>query len=388
MTRRETGAEKTDQERKARPALSRRLLGGIPNKRAALAVGLSTLGVVRRLERWAKRQGPFLVVLTYHRIAEPATDLYYEPVISATPAGFARQLDALRRHYRILSLGELIQRFEPGDRDSTERGASPRLRLDGPSALITFDDGYRDNAEIAAPILQERGIPATFFLVSGFLEAPRLPWWDHVAFVLKQTLAKRFTIEFDQGAPLPVDLTRASRREALMAVIHAVLEGRVGPGLESERRFLGQLDSLTGVAVDSEARGRSLFLSPEQARDLAAQGIAVGSHTHSHRRLADLAETDQRAELAGSRHRLEQVVGREVETLAYPYGGPTAYSPTTIRLTAEAGYRLAFTARPGVMRSSNAAPLEIQRLNIGTGDTPALLLARTALLATRGSSFL
>ena len=53
--------------------------------------------------------------------------------------------------------------------------------------LITFDDGYRDNFDLAVPILRERGIPATFFLPTAFLDSPRLPWWDHVAYVIKQT---------------------------------------------------------------------------------------------------------------------------------------------------------------------------------------------------------
>ena len=54
-----------------------------------------------------------------------------------------------------------------------------------PAALITFDDGYRDNFEVAAPILRERNVPATFFLPTAFLEAPRLPWWDQVAYAIK-----------------------------------------------------------------------------------------------------------------------------------------------------------------------------------------------------------
>ena len=76
---------------------------------------------------------------------------------------------------RMITLNELIDQVEGG------------LPWCEPVMLLTFDDGYRDNFDLAAPILRDRNVPATFFVPSGFLESPRLPWWDHIAYVIKQT---------------------------------------------------------------------------------------------------------------------------------------------------------------------------------------------------------
>ncbi len=101
---------------------------------------------------------------------------------------------------RVLTLSEAIERI-----------ASPAPWRE-PAALVTFDDGYRDNFEIAAPILRDRGVPATFFLPTAFLESPRLPWWDEVACIIKQTRAARARAAANPGLPpLAIDLDAMPR---------------------------------------------------------------------------------------------------------------------------------------------------------------------------------
>src|SRR5262245_44701688 len=198
------------------------------NKREFLARVFGRLGVLRVLERVAAGIRPGLVVLTYHRIADPGADPFYDPVISATPESFRAQLEWLRRHLRILSLEELLARREAG-RPWRE-----------PAALVTFDDGYRDNFEAAVPILRAGNIPATFFLPTAFLESPRLPWWDRVAYVIKQTRQRR--LELDRGPdgglpPLSIDLETRPRSAAIMTIIRAFLDGTIA----DEPWFLDQL---------------------------------------------------------------------------------------------------------------------------------------------------
>src|SRR5579885_1534693 len=112
----------------------------IRNKREYLARLGGRLGILNLLERLGGAR-PGLFVLTYHRIAEPGADPFYDPVISATPDSFRAQVDGLARRMRILRLAEAIEWIASG----------PPWRE--PAALITFDDGYRDNFEVAAPIL-------------------------------------------------------------------------------------------------------------------------------------------------------------------------------------------------------------------------------------------
>ena len=96
------------------------MFGGIPNKREFLARAFERLGVLRLLERTIVRRRPGLVVLTYHRIAEPGVDLFYDPVISATPESFRHQVEWLCNRVRLLTLDELVAQVESG----SHRGAS------------------------------------------------------------------------------------------------------------------------------------------------------------------------------------------------------------------------------------------------------------------------
>jgi peptidoglycan/xylan/chitin deacetylase (PgdA/CDA1 family) len=349
----------------------------LPNKREFVAKTLGRIGVLNVLERASAARKPTLTVLTYHRIAAPETNLFYDPVISATPDSFRAQINWLCNHTRILTLNELIDRARQG------------LVGREPAVLITFDDGYRDNFDVAVPILAERNVPATFFIATAFLETPHLPWWDQVAYVIKLTRVRRFTLDrtFEgKTSRMEIDVETMPRTTAIRTIIRALLDQTV----DDERRFLDQLSARAEVSVDAEALGRSLFMSWDQVRCLpeSGAGFAIGSHSHSHRNLARIDDDSQRCELTESKQILETCVGYEVKAFAYPYGWPGTYTKGTKAIVTEAGYCLAFASREGVNRAGSFDPLEISRLGVGSGDSAVLLRGRIALHTALGRSFL
>ncbi len=354
-----------------------KILGAVPNKREFAAKILGHFGILRLLERIAARSHPGLTVLTYHRIADPATDPFYDPVISATPDWFRAQINWLSEHIPILTLEALIDRVQNNS------------LWQEPTVLITFDDGYRDNFDVALPILAERNVPATFFIPTGFLETPQLPWWDRVAYIIKRTQVCRLTLErsLDGKAPrLEIDLETMPRSMAIMSIIRALLDDTV----DDEHRFLDELASRAEVNVDPESLGRSLFMSWDQVRQLPGSGArhTIGSHSHTHPNLARLDEDSQRRELTVSKQILETRAGCEIKAVAYPYGWTGTYTGITKTIASEAGYRLAFASREGTNRASTFDLWEISRLGVGSGDSAILLRARMALHAACGRSAL
>ena len=89
-----------------------------------------------------------------------------------------------------------------------------------------------------------------------------------------------------------------------------------------------------------------------------------------------------------SRRTLERELGREVDTLAYPYGGPGDFTAATGHIAREAGYRVAFSIGPVVNRPGTTDALDVQRLLVGSADTPVLFRARMALATAFGKSIL
>lgn len=94
------------------------------------------------------------VILCYHRIGE--TD-----VLTTTPDNFQRDLEYLKAHFQCLSLADLCAHLKNG-------------ALHKPSAVVTFDDGYRDNFTVAAPLLKAAQVPATFFASTGFMSTQKV----------------------------------------------------------------------------------------------------------------------------------------------------------------------------------------------------------------------
>jgi peptidoglycan/xylan/chitin deacetylase (PgdA/CDA1 family) len=338
----------------------------IRNKRVFLARRMSELGFLSLLERWARR--PSLLVLTYHRIGDLSRSLSYAPVASATVDALDEELRALRRTHRVVSLDECLALAE---RD---------FHTSEPLALATFDDGYRDNFDLAFPVLKSAGVPATFFLPTGFFEQPRLPWWDHVSYMINTTTVPTLRLEIPER--LEIELKRVSRPEAIARVVRAYLDHPQA----DEAAFLAALRDRSEVTVDDAALGRALFMTWNQARELLAAGMSIGSHAHSHRALGHLSEEEQFDELTRSRAILERELGRAVFALAYPYGWPGTYDDATLRAARSAGYRLAFSSIEGVNRPGATDRFAVRRLGVGHADPPILHRARWALVEAFGRS--
>lgn len=123
--------------------------------KAALGQGLLGLRVHRMIE---VERG---LVVVFHRVNRlPTTD-----GLTATPEKFEEFCRFFSRYFNVVTLTTFIQALEQG-------------RSVGGMLAITFDDGYLDNYEIAAPILKRLNLPATFFVTTRFIGSEFVPWWD------------------------------------------------------------------------------------------------------------------------------------------------------------------------------------------------------------------
>jgi peptidoglycan/xylan/chitin deacetylase (PgdA/CDA1 family) len=354
----------------------------IPNKRDFLARGLAASGSLALVERFALR--PCVLVFCYHRILERGENGYYHPIDSATPADFEAHVQFVR------------DRFDLPHPDSWAQILLEDAAVKRPTALITFDDGYRDNYERAYPILKKLGVGAMFFLATEFLETPKLPWWDFVAYVIKQTRLKQFVLE--QPEPLTVDIgpedaeqpsapernSHSNRSGALRTVISAFLRAE----RPDDPSLLGHLADRAEVTVADTELTQRLFVTWDEARAMQAGGMAIGSHTRSHRRLAHLPEHEQASELAESKQILESALSKEVVWLAYPYGDASAFSSATKRLASRVGYHGAFALTPPISRGTQIDPFAIPRITVSSVESATLFRARADFLAVFGRSML
>ena len=324
-------------------------------KRAVLATLLGLARLLKpRPERGRRR--PQLTVLAYHRVCphDPATYPLDDELVSATPEGFDAQLRWVKAEYDVLSFAELAQGWPVG-------------RLPARPLILTFDDGYRDNHDVALPILAHHRLPATVFLSTAYIGSPELFWFDKVACWIKRTRRRRLVLR----GPLGREYALGDERAKVVRDVQDLLKTANEDTYED---LMHQLECQVDVALEPADQGRPLTW--DEARRMRAGGIELGSHTEGHLNLARLSPDRLDCELRRSKATIEAETGGEVIALAYPFGTPDAYSDAVREAAARAGYRFAVAYGGTVNDLPTMDPFAIQRVGVERDTTLDLFRAQ------------
>jgi peptidoglycan/xylan/chitin deacetylase (PgdA/CDA1 family) len=290
-----------------------------------------------------------LLVLTYHRVGDDESDPWNPSVFSATAEEFDAQVSYVKRKHALVTLAEALAFV-----DGNDKSKSGRCRV-----LFTFDDGYLDNYEIAFPILRSYGAQGVFFLCSNLVGSGYVPWWDHIAYLVKSGTRKKFCLTFPDS--LDVDIEKDGLGESL----RHILDLYKTPENVDLDRFVGELkEAVNGKDLPADTRR---FLNWDEARQMLAGGMAIGAHTHTHPMLSKLSEDEQRKELAQSRTIISEKLGIKVDAFAYPFGSPTAFTNTTEKIAEETGFKLAFSYYGNkTNQRQNLERYNLKRVPVGT----------------------
>lgn len=302
-------------------------------------------------EQFCDHRTNLLRTLTYHRVAEPGSSGKLDPtILSATPDVFQKQMEFLSRRYNVLSLTELHESISNGE------------PLPPKSVLITFDDAYRDFAEIAWPILKQLGIPATLFVPTAYPDEPeRSFWWDRL-FQNLYAADETFELKTDHESflldslPQKMDVFRK-----LTEVVKSLPNADALAFVDSICEQLGNLP------VENHVLGWN------ELSALATDGVTLGAHTRTHPLMNRLTLDEARQEAVESQRDLERHIGPLLPVFAYPAGG---VSDDVSAILKEEGFQLAFTTSRGINDLNSADLLQLKRINIGRRTSQSLLRAQ------------
>jgi peptidoglycan/xylan/chitin deacetylase (PgdA/CDA1 family) len=242
----------------------------------------------------------------------------------------------------------------------------------GRYCLITFDDGYRDNYETAFPVLKAEGISATFFIATGFIDTPRVPWWDEIAWMVRTS--RRKIVELPAWIANPIVLDEPERQQA----VRTILRTYKSLAADSTDAYLEAVAEATGsgrcVAVASD-----LWMNWAMLREMDFAGMTIGGHTVTHPILARASSELQREEIFGCGKRLAEAIGKPMQYFSYPVGGLTAFDARTREILREAGVRFAFSYYGGFRRFSDWDDYDVRRVGIETYVTPDWFRSITSL---------
>jgi peptidoglycan/xylan/chitin deacetylase (PgdA/CDA1 family) len=265
-----------------------------------------------------------LVVLIFHRVLEKPDPLLGDEFD-------ARRFEAvcswLRAWFNVLPLDVAVRQL-------AERSLPDR------ALAISFDDGYADNHDVALPILLRYGLPATFFVSTGFLDGGRM-WNDTVIESVRGARRDMLDLREINGTDLGL-LSVGSIEEKALAITAIIDRIKYLPQPQRDAA-IADVAARSGAALSDR-----LMMSSEQVIVLRRAGMQIGAHTCTHPILASLAPDAARDEIVHGKRWLETMLQEPVRLFAYPNGRPDRdYTALTVTLTREAGFDAAFTTTWG-----------------------------------------
>lgn len=270
----------------------------------------------------------------FHRVTPEADVLFPEEMDARR---FEVIMAAVASTFNVIALPEAVERMRNGT-------LPPR------AVAVTFDDGYADNHSVALPILVRLGLPATFFVSSGFLDGGMM-WNDEAIEAIRSCPWPRIDLSW-MGLP-PAQLTTMAEKRAAIELVLGKLK-YLPP--DQRATTLGRLRELTGTHP-----ARDLMMTSEQVRSLARFGMEVGGHTLRHPILAVLSEEEALREVVADRTKLTGILGSAPRLFAYPNGKPGVdYLPAHVEMARSLGYVAAFSTVSG-SAGRDTDPFQIPR---------------------------
>jgi peptidoglycan/xylan/chitin deacetylase (PgdA/CDA1 family) len=269
-----------------------------------------------------------LLGLCYHGVVSdnsPQNDARTR--IAVTVTQFNEQLKELRKHWNPVSLSQIRNAIEND------------IPLPDRAVHVSFDDGYKNNLTIAAPLLAQYEIPATIFVTTNLIATHNQLIW---ALELHERLAVLPDSEIEIGGKTYLLPPPESPQRTKLAL---ELLNRIKRFPAEERDILLQKlrKRVTIDLTPSWKRELYEFLDWDELRLFYGQGIEIGAHTFSHPVLSGLDQAELNRELLESKRCLERELGTECLVLAYPFGSEYDFSDRVVEVARQIGFRLAFT---------------------------------------------
>jgi len=292
-------------------------------------------------------QGCGAVFMMHH--VRPASSDAFQPNkhLEISPEFLRAAIERIRANgYEIISMDEAVDLLKSGYGHHRY-------------AVLTFDDGYKDNLEIAYPILKELKAPFTVFVTSGLVDRTSELWWV----ALERIIAANDEVVFSPaGGEGGLSCRTAAEKSICFEKIvdHLTLE----VGEKEQRLIIRALAERYGV--DLKALCDTLVMTWDELRTLAADSlVTIGAHTHDHFAMARLQPQEARQDVMAGLKRLEEELGRRPKHFAYPYGKSYAVGLRDADIVRDIGFASSVTTLPGVLQSVNARdPMMLPRVSL------------------------
>ena len=302
----------------------------------AILGGLSRLSAIRLFSPRS------VTILMYHgiprRVARPD---------ALDASRFEEHLHFLAKHFTFVS---------------HEGNADRRLRFDRPRVALMFDDGFRNNAEVVAPILRAHQVPASFFVCSRHSAPGKYLWFSYLSALLGHFPKNEFTFrgrQLDMGA---------GREHTIKRLTHELLALTPHP-TEMYKVIEEELPRLEDFISPAELSDNYAGMTAEQIAELSADPLfTVGAHTVDHPFLTRCSDLELKYQIGEDKRRLEEITKKPCQNIAYPCSD---YNQTVLDCCRSAGFTHGYSVNPQLKLYPE---FEIRRIGVYSPSLSALAL--------------
>lgn len=261
---------------------------------------------------------------------------------------FRKHLAFLARRYRVLPLPDVLHAMRTG------------VSLPAYTAVITFDDGYENNATVALPCLRDAGMSAAFFLSTAYIGTSECLWVDQLEQIFNDEGLSRVFVRFGLKRETIELKTDEDRREA-----NRLIRWFCKQLTDAEKKTWLLAFFAENAIVPPKAEGDHRFMTWDQVGELHAGEMSVGPHTMTHAIVTRLTPAEMEREIAGARAACEEHLGVPCPFFAYPNGRPGDFDKESNALLRRLGFACALTTIHGL----NHPDCNLYTLKrIGVGD--------------------
>ena len=234
------------------------------------------------------------VILLYHSVPRQGNGELIDAAV------FEQHIVTLEKEFRIIPHTELHIR---------------RITREPRRVLLTFDDGFRNHAEVVAPILKRHNVPATFFVCSRSAQPRKYLWFSYI-----RALENHFQGNGFSFRSMFVDMSRNSRRASIQQLQDILLKLLPHP-LAMYEAIENELPRLEDFVTEERLADGYAGMTAEQLRDLSGDPLfSIGAHTLDHPFLSRCERAEARRPLLENKRWIEDITGRSCEAIAYPSG--------------------------------------------------------------------
>ncbi|MFX0124544.1 MAG: polysaccharide deacetylase family protein [Candidatus Hodarchaeota archaeon] len=209
----------------------------------------------------------------------------------------------IKKFYHIITLDKILENIKN------------KKKFSCPSIAITIDDGFKDNYDLAYPILRSSNLPATIFLTSGLINTQKAPWVDEIGNALDKTDLLTLDVpEIFRKELIPIS-TKGQKAE----VLHRIYEKLLCLDHKKRADLVAALLKTLKENVYPQTRER-IMLNWEEIEKMSQNNISFGAHTLTHPTLSRMGFEDAVHEIRESKRVIEKQLKIRVKHFAIPNG--------------------------------------------------------------------